>query len=282
MALWKKYCPAALLMLLFSCGRSVDEPGILTNPIAFEIAVNPNTKSGTEGVEDAAVWVYDGIHLLLDGSSLVRSGMLWLPEGGQRWPSDDAELDFYAACPRPRASFDLESGVMFKGCTIDEGGSLMYAEPVLGRSARSSAGVVSLVFNRAMCLVRFNVAATLQDELTHVLVRRIVLDGVYVEGDFCSLPFPMWRPTGRRSTMTLWEGEMPATESLSMLCESYAIPQNAHVRVALLCDIDSQGMKLENQELECEADVVWKTSKLVEYNLKINSQLKLVFEKNME
>lgn len=271
------------ILCLLSCSEAEDRGREDEVPFAFEIAVNPNTKSDAaiQLPGDCVVWVYDNEDAVLDGERLVRSGSLWYPEGRQNWPVGCGELSFYAACPRERAAFSLDEGVQFLDYSLDEDLQPLYAGPFSTDNAHSSAGVVSLVFSRALALVRFNFSAMLR-EGSCLTVKKVVIDGVCDRGDFRTEPSVVWQPKGERKTIAVYNGGFEAANALERLCDVWMIPQNVRAEVKVICDIDSGGNVLHDQELTCTTDFAWKTSKLSVYNLKVNLALELGVEKDME
>ncbi|MGM9749236.1 MAG: fimbrillin family protein [Candidatus Cryptobacteroides sp.] len=271
------------ILSLLSCSEAQERGREDEVPFAFEIAVNPNTKSDAtiQLPGDCVVWVYDNEEAVLDGEMLVKNGSLWYPEGGQNWPVDCGELSFYAACPRERAAFSLDEGVQFLDYSLDEDSQPLYAGPFCTDNAHSSAGVVPLVFSRALALVRFNFSAMLR-EGSSLAVKKIAIDGVYDRGDFRTLPSVVWQPQGERKTIEIYNGSFEADNALERLCEVWMIPQTVRAEVKVICDIESGGNVLHDQELTCTTDFSWKTSKLSVYNLKVNLALELGVEKDME
>ncbi|MGN1212197.1 MAG: hypothetical protein ACI4TM_10965 [Candidatus Cryptobacteroides sp.] len=239
---------AAVLLLLSSCDRNKSKDYDTFCDLCFEVACTPFTKADDN---DAlyCLWACDSATLEpeLGNVPLIRQGQYWYPQDEYRWNTSKA-LDIYAAAPYSKARFDLESGVCFDSYSLDENTDLFYIEPILGRRPTYSLGVVSLEFKSALSLIRFLVQSNCSSG-NQVVVRKLTVNGLALEGSFHSLPVAGWNLEGNPLPLLSYDDSFAVMPDRDILCEQRVIPQASELEVELLCDFTVNGVLVKDQPL---------------------------------
>ncbi|MGN0195057.1 MAG: hypothetical protein ACI4AE_01205 [Candidatus Cryptobacteroides sp.] len=264
------------LLLNISCSRNSLQSDIREFPIRFEIAVSPNTKADGGGY---LVWAFDSESgdACLDGASLMQNGLLWEPSASFLWQEGQL-LDIYAAAPVDRASFDLSGGVCFDGYDLSEGLDLMYVDPIKGKDPRSTSGLVSLNFKRALGTLRFTARCNLP-AYASLHIRKVLVEGLACRASFRSIPSAAWKIEGGFNTLTMFDGDFTVGTVSQVIGQMDVIPQESVFGVTLVCDIATGESVLRDQQLFCESELLLGPGKICEYELSVTENLNLKIEK---
>ena len=286
MGIWTRHCrtlvvglwlPVAVLALS-SCQRNSDAVSGTFYDLRFELARTPNTKLADAG-DSYCVWAYDSStrNPELEQAALVRQSVLWYPEQGYRWNAVKA-LDFYAASPCDLARLDPDSGICFESFSLPDAPDLLYIDPILNLRNIYSLGVVSLEFKSALSLLRVQVQSRCADG-TRIEVKKLIVDGLALEGSFHSLPWAEWKVKGERGALTSFDGSHQVSEENAVLCEQRVIPQTAQMNFKLVCDFDIDGVLLRDQELSSSYMLSMRPGKLYELSLCVYENFSMKIEK---
>ena len=264
------------LLLNVSCSKNSVQSGSREFPIRFEIAVSPNTKADDGGY---LVWAFDtgSGEACLDGVTLLQNGLLWEPSASFFWQEGQL-LDIYAAAPVDRVSFDLSGGVCFDGYDLSEGLDLMYVDPIKGKDPRSTSGLVSLNFKRALGALRLTARCNLP-AYASLHIKKVLVEGLACRGSFRSIPSAAWKIEGGFNTLTMFDGDFTVGTVSQVLGQMDVIPQESVFGVTLVCDITTGESVLRDQQLFCEADLLLGPGKICEYELSVTENLNLKIEK---
>lgn len=175
----------------------------------------------------------------LSDERVIDAGEHYEPTSKKLWPDRSRMLHVLAYAPYGAAtSVTRERGVEFHNVGTDV--DLLYASPETGLQKSTSGtvetgaeGVISLSFLHALCLTDISLRCNASPG-EKAVVTDITLDEVYPSGDFQSLPFPLWKPSGATKTLTFFKGSQALEQENAVVGESLlTIPQQLTGRVSV-------------------------------------------------
>ena len=270
---------------LFAACSSSSHQSVENGAIVYDIAVSSLVKTSANAVVydiEPAVWAIDAEDgdVFMDDMALVRQDdMLWSTESGLNWP--DYSLEQYLYSPMGRAGFSPEGGICFADYRLDEGCQLYYTEQLDTKVDANSRGIVSVVMKNALCAVRFYACSSMPS-YAKFIIRKVEFKGVYTAGSFNSLPTAQWT-LDRESARDIgcFDSTYAASEYPALMADrTMMIPQEGTVELRVVCDVDADGIVLDNQEYECKIKVDWKPGKIYDYVIRAygESDMKVVVE----
>lgn len=162
---------------------------------------------------------------------------LWVINEDIYWPDAISNLTFMAYAPYSApGGCNAQDGITYTINMLTDQTDLLYTPPHADKQKIRDGWVVQLRFEHALCEVNFRVKHRVAAD-EKITIKRITLDELYHEGDFCSLPNPHWKLTGSKAPLTLYEGEHEATPRPNDigLCR-LVLPQKLDTRVTVAYD----------------------------------------------
>ncbi len=281
----------AVSIAAVSCSRNEINEYHVPMDIMFNAVARPNTKAADTGFPadgSFGVWAYslegdqrwetdsEKAEVAIAGEKVLRTeNGLWKPSGGQQWLSPSITMNFFALSPFGRGGYNYEDGIVFNDYELSEGKDLMFVDGVTDVDKKSSQGVITLSFERALAKLSFNVQSSLPEGFS-ARVRSLAIREVYSAGDFRSRPSPHWIPKKEKTEIGIFQGERLANEYPEQLGDAvFVIPQIGDVEIILICDIIGKDTELLNQRLSKTIPIRWNIGKYSSYNLKITRNLEL-------
>lgn len=263
----------ACAAVLFAACSSTRNDAVENGRIAYDIAVSPLVKSSSPkaGSIEPAVWAVDaaGGDFYLEDEPLVQGDdMLWTPECGAKWP--DFGLKQYFCSPKGRAGFSPEGGICFADYSLDEACELYYTEQV---DAAGEQGVAAVVMRNALCAVRLYACSTMPS-YAKFMVRSVEFRNVCTAGSFNSLPGAEWTlDEDSVKDVMCFDSKFTAGEYPALVADrTMMIPQDGTVEVSVVCDVDADGIVLDNQKYDCKVKVNWKPGKVYDYVIRADGE----------
>lgn len=259
---------------------------------------SPSTKTPSNAEEKEAfkVWGYalpqdknwkddfKGAKTMLEGENYFHSDGIWKSAEDHLWCSRNERMSFFALSPADaNAGFTREEGITVKG--FNAGDPLSDNVPRLEfatlTDSRKPTGDVAtgIVFRNALCEVEFRAKSVASDDIK-LSITRLTLSDVATEGDFHSLPQPIWTPGTRQREVTVFEGNLVLDENEQALGTVLRmIPQKLKPRITLRYNFDSgTGGEIKDIDVEIERNLNWAVGKKRIYSFKVSQNLSLTID----
>ena len=221
---------------------------------------------------------------MLEGENYFHSDGIWKSAEDHLWCSSAERMSFFALSPADaNAGFTREEGITVKGFNAGDplSGNVPRLEFATLTDSRKPTGDVAtgIVFRNALCEVEFRAKSVASDDIK-LSITRLTLSDVATEGDFHSLPQPIWTPGTRQREVTVFEGNLVLDENEQALGTVLRmIPQKLKPRITLRYNFDSgTGGEIKDIDVEIERNLNWAVGKKRIYSFKVSQNLSLTID----